>query len=632
MQLHNQQSVVDYDTLLIMKKLTHHFKKFLPYIICAILSLLIGVARIGPPVFSPKKFLVGGWGHPDNLGNQWLLVWVAEQVWAGESIIHNDQYYLPFGDYPWLAGNGMDGFLYLPFHLLFGYPTAIPMWLLSLFVAIGFAGFALGRVMGLSRWLCLVPASIVCSTPYLVEELASGRFSQVDIFWFLGATTSFLWLFREQSQKAVFVCSLFVGMTAVFYWYYGFFFLLFACIVLLSKRVTKQNIPYFEIVFTAFGSLAVAMPMLWIFFANWHLIPGTEESVFPAPESVLTSLGFSWVVIHKYGKSAVVTQSVITVLLIGRAFWSMKSSKSRRQEVLLGSLVVLLFGLLAAGVNTPLFELLYGLASPLRRFWWPERHIVGVLVGVTILASIGLREFGRNFSVRKQFIWSLSLAVLIPFSLFVQGNRPFYAHHAPVNFPPEVYLEVAELEHDGIIQPPLNPAICRSQAPLLFQLVHKKRMLNGHAQWVDRVRPEGWDEMVLDNKFLGTFRRFEEGAFFGDLLITEEDIAELKKMGISYWVIDRELFPAGLPEVFRTYVRVLKQLFARPVVQKDGVWVFDLNDWTGEQTINLPKWSWPADVIRGTGTMGLRGDLYDSKVLLDNEKKNMPQLKRTERE
>ena len=103
-------------------------------------------------------------------------------------------------------------------------------------------------------------------------------------------------------------------------------------------------------------------------------------------------------------------------------------------------------------------------------------------------------------------------------------------------------------------------------------------------------------------------------------------------MGISYWVIDRELFPAGLPEVFRTYVRVLKQLFARPVVQKDGVWVFDLNDWTGEQTINLPKWSWPADVIRGTGTMGLRGDLYDSKVLLDNEKKNMPQLKRTERE
>ena len=310
----------------------------------------------------------------------------------------------------------------------------------------------------------------------------------------------------------------------------------------------------------------------------------------------------------------------------------MKSSKSRRQEVLLGSLVVLLFGLLAAGVNTPLFELLYGLASPLRRFWWPERHIVGVLVGVTILASIGLREFGRNFSVRKQFIWSLSLAVLIPFSLFVQGNRPFYAHHAPVNFPPEVYLEVAELEHDGIIQPPLNPAICRSQAPLLFQLVHKKRMLNGHAQWVDRVRPEGWDEMVLDNKFLGTFRRFEEGAFFGDLLITEEDIAELKKMGISYWVIDRELFPAGLPEVFRTYVRVLKQLFARPVVQKDGVWVFDLNDWTGEQTINLPKWSWPADVIRGTGTMGLRGDLYDSKVLLDNEKKNMPQLKRTERE
>ena len=83
------------------------------------ISLMIGAARIGPPVYAPKDFLVGGWGHPDNLGNHWLLVWVAERVFRWEQIIHNDQYYLPYGDYPWLAGNGTEGFLYLPFHLLF---------------------------------------------------------------------------------------------------------------------------------------------------------------------------------------------------------------------------------------------------------------------------------------------------------------------------------------------------------------------------------------------------------------------------------------------------------------------------------------------------------------------------------
>mgnify|MGYP000103150292 CR=1 FL=1 len=117
-------------------------KKLFPYITCAMLSVLIATARIGPAVLSPNSFLVGGWGHPDNLGNHWLLVWVAERVLAGESILHNQEDYVPFGDYPWLAGNGSEGLLYAPFHWLLGYPTAVPIWLLSVFL--GWGCFFLG--------------------------------------------------------------------------------------------------------------------------------------------------------------------------------------------------------------------------------------------------------------------------------------------------------------------------------------------------------------------------------------------------------------------------------------------------------------------------------------------------------
>ena len=51
----------------------------MPVVVCVLLSLLIGVLRLGRSL-EPKS--VFGWwmGHPDNLGNHWLLVWVAERL------------------------------------------------------------------------------------------------------------------------------------------------------------------------------------------------------------------------------------------------------------------------------------------------------------------------------------------------------------------------------------------------------------------------------------------------------------------------------------------------------------------------------------------------------------------------
>lgn len=602
-------------------------KKLLPLLTCTIISLFIGAARIGPPAYAPKQFLVGGWGHPDNLGNHWLLVWVAERISRWEQIIHNDQYYLPYGDYPWIAGNGTEGFLYLPFHLLFGYPAALPIWLLSLFVAIGLAGYSLGRVIGLSRWFSLVPSAIICSTPYLAKELTAGRFSQVDIFWFVGAVASFLWLFREpkSSWKSILTCSIFSGMTAIFYWYYGFFFLLFACVVVGVALITRQKLPLKGIIISAAWAMGIALPVFWIYMINWHLIPGTGEAEFPAPEAILTSLSPSWVIFHKYGKSAVVTQSLVALFFAGRAFWKMSDDRERQREGLLGIVLILLFGLLAGGTNTPVFGWIYGSIESLQRFWWPSRHIIGVVVGVAILASVGLREWGKEFSEIKQCKWSIGLAILIPLSLYLQGDRPFQAHHSPVKFPPEVYLELAELEHDGIVQPPMNPVVCRTQAPLLFQMIHRKRMLNGHAQWVDRVRPKGWDEKIKGNQLLGSFWKFEAAEFSGKVNIREQDINELKELGVRYWVIDRELFSSDLTIIFQTYHRVSRQLFGKAIIKKEGVWVYDLENFKGEQEIEFKEWTWPNDVVRGSGTMGLRGELFDSKVLLDNEKKNLRQ-------
>ena len=99
----------------------------IPVRLCVFLSILMAILRLGPVFWNPEQYSVGGWGHPDNLGNHWLLVWVAERLGSGESILHNTQYYVPIGDYPWLAGNGSEGFN-RPFHWLLGWPAGKNLW------------------------------------------------------------------------------------------------------------------------------------------------------------------------------------------------------------------------------------------------------------------------------------------------------------------------------------------------------------------------------------------------------------------------------------------------------------------------------------------------------------------------
>ena len=98
--------------------------------------------------------LVGDWHHPDCLGNHWLLVWVAERLSSGQSLVHNDSYYWPVGDAPWIAGNGSEGLLYLPFHLLWGWPVGVAAYAGAVWVGNGLAGWALGRAAGAAWFSC----------------------------------------------------------------------------------------------------------------------------------------------------------------------------------------------------------------------------------------------------------------------------------------------------------------------------------------------------------------------------------------------------------------------------------------------------------------------------------------------
>ena len=94
----------------------------------------------------------------------------------------------------------------------------------------------------------------------------------------------------------------------------------------------------------------------------------------------------------------------------------------------------------------------------------------------------------------KRPLASMGLCLLIPIFFWIQGDRPFHANHTPLTHPISDYEAIGTLEGEVVLMPPLNPKIANTQLPLLFQLSHQKRLLTGHGMWVDRVRPESWDD------------------------------------------------------------------------------------------------------------------------------------------
>ena len=164
------------------------------------------------------------------------MIWVAEQMLAGESIAVNDRYYWPVGDQPVLAGNGSEGIAYYPFHALLGWPTGLTFYALLVLTLNGISGYLLARAAGAERWSALVTIGVTGMAPFTIQELSSGRFSQVSIFWMLLTLTSWIHLLNRPGVRRAVWTGLLWAATCLFYWYYGFFTVGAGLIILLGHR------------------------------------------------------------------------------------------------------------------------------------------------------------------------------------------------------------------------------------------------------------------------------------------------------------------------------------------------------------------------------------------------------------
>ena len=135
---------------------------------------------------------------------------------------------------------------------------------------------------------------------------------------------------------------------------------------------------------------------------------------------------------------------------------------------------------------------------------------------------------------------------------------------------------------------------------MIYQLWHGKKMINGHAPWVRRVRPEAWDERLRDNSFLAALADYERGEnTTGTLRFDAGDLLALRAEGLALVWLDRELFPVRLTEAWTGLEVVLTHLFGDPVLADNDRAAWAVSGWTEQVEVPAPIWDWPDRLHHG---------------------------------
>lgn len=568
-----------------------------------LLSLVAAVAVCVPAAWEPRSTILCGYIHPDCLGNHWLMVWVAEQVMHGRSILWNDAYYWPVGDAPWLAGNGSEGFAYLPFHALLGWPLGSNAYLFSILTLNGVAAYQLARAAGCGAPAALAAAPTATLSIYTLQELGAGRFSQVSICWMTFFLASWLRLLDAPSQRRALASAVLLALTSLFYWYYGLFAVMAGAVLLASRGPRAAVAGWRALATFAVGYLVLIGPLLWVYLRYWASIPGTGEEQFPHPEAVGDSTwpGIPFLVTSGRHSGRALPALTLVLAAVGVLH-------ARRRNALGWLAVAALFAALMAGPLIPHgpYTWIYGLARPLRRFWWPYRHVAVLNLSLTTLAALGAdRLLGRLSGGRAQAAgWALALGV--PLQLQLQG-APWHAQFSTVVAPEPFYARVAALPGKRLIEPPLAPSLASSETPLIYQLYHRKQLVNGHAGWVDRVRPDAWDAFVAANSFLTEMQRLERGELTDTFTFEAADLQALLDEDVRVMVLNREYFPTAFSTLIGTYAQVFEALFGPPVEHSRRARAWDMGRWTGVTSVAIPPTPWPSRVQPGGPTLAVQG-------------------------
>ncbi len=131
---------------------------------------------------------------------------------------------------------------------------------------------------------------------------------------------------------------------------------------------------------------------------------------------------------------------------------------------------------------------------------------------------------------------------------------------------------------------------------MIYQRLHGKALVNGHASWVPRVRPRDWDTYVEGNSFLAALTRHELRQDGGTFAFEASDLEELRGLGLRVITVNREMYTYALRDTYQGERELMRALFGDPILRGAYFEAWDVDRWSGETSVTGADRPGPAAV------------------------------------
>ena len=528
--------------------------------------------------------LIGGGDQPDWTGTAWAYWWSGYSIENGHNPFDGTFNYFPLGQQPVAQYNLLDAFLAYPFMKLLGVRIGYNLFATLIVYSSAWGMHILARVAGASLLPALFAGIALETSSFLLLELQHGRLSQaLLIFWLLGLAGILKIARGEGSWKIAIGTGFCFVATSLTYWYWGLFLALASIPIWFSELWfwTKKRWIFLLVAFLI--TMGICLPYVSALMRDYNSLPGVVRELEPWMDFGKLSRG-------EFGLAMGIKQShwplwplfhvdadpddkriALVPLLIGiYACFQPLSEKKRWITLLLIGYILTLGPYLKWTAKDPFalslpYLWLYDHLPFFKRFWWPQRLELLVIVGLVILASLQMERWFLFMPKRGK---AIAIAGIIAVLIDTPFRNPYFPveSHPPRRFQEKLY---AGMNGPIITLPVLSPnEITRHY--LWLQTFHEQPILGGLGDHISSHRPAQFENYVASRKILNALSEISTGHFV-ETTIEPSDVDQLMEDGFDWVVVDPAAFSPGLEAKWAfAFSSFCSQIWGAPSTESAG--------------------------------------------------------------
>ena len=558
---------------------TSKMHTWLPHLLYLLIAFIVC-----SPAWLHDGHLIGGGDQPDWTGTAWAYWWTGYAMEHGINPFDGQFNYFPVGHQPIAQYNLLDAFLAYPFLKLFGMRIGYNLFATMIVYSSAWGMHLLARVAGASLLPAIFAGIALETSSFLLLELQHGRLSQaLLLFWFLGLAGILKISRGEGSWKIALGTGLCVAATSLTYWYWGLF-LAFAGIPIWISEFWFWDRKRWQELGIAFAvTMVICLPYVIALMRDYNHLPGVIRELEPWMDYGALSRGeFGlamgikqshwplWPLFHIDADPDDKRIALIPLLIGGWACFQHLPEKKRWISLLLLGYILTLGPYLKwmdkdpMGIPLP-YLWLYDQMPFFKRFWWPQRLELLVIVSLVILAALQMQRWFLYMPKRGRFI---AIAGIVLVLLDTPIRNPYFPveSHPPRRFQSRLY---AGMNGPIITLPVLSPNEI-SRHVLWLQTHHEQPILGGLGDHIASHRPPQFDAYIESRPVLRALGQISVGNFTRTE-IHPQDVDQLIADGWEWIVVDPATFSPGLEAKWAfAFSSFCTQIWGEPSTQAAG--------------------------------------------------------------